>query len=322
MTLDEIRSMQENVWRQARGSATPPDPSTALLGTEEALAIDEASSKLQREADAREKDFKSGKAKREPFKAWRERLAKEEDERDRKAKEEKVGDLERQWSREEIVAIWARFDVKMEDVDYMIKTGGDDVDQAWHDLQIIAKVVLAPPQLGALENYASTASDIGKEWKEKGGLEKTSHIPHIPVSAVPVGSVAKKGTTKRRRTTNLSMGEVHACISRRGMSVNERIDLQANFPELHLTKIKEIRESGEILGASYVHVVSEQRRSGVPREWSSERFLQVTAGLSDLEAYFRQFLQSVRDRLRTMVFMKLPSDSCAAYFKDGRLQFG
>ena len=46
MTLEEIRSIQENVWRQARGSAIPPDPSTALLGTEEALAIDEASSKL------------------------------------------------------------------------------------------------------------------------------------------------------------------------------------------------------------------------------------------------------------------------------------
>ena len=165
MTLEEIRLIQENVWRQARGSAIPPDPSTALLGTEEALAIDEASSKLQREADAREKDFKSGKAKREPFKAWRERLAKEEDERDRKAKEEKVGDLERQWSREEIVAIWARFDVKMEDVDYMIKTGGDDVDQAWHDLQIIAKATMrldpadpmdhdrAPDDIAAYERF-------------------------------------------------------------------------------------------------------------------------------------------------------------------------
>ena len=203
----------------------------------------------------------------------------------------------------------------LSDLDYGTDLFGGGEETKWG-------VVLAPPQLGALENYASTASDIGKEWKEKGWLEKTSHIPHIPFSAVPVGSVAKKGTTKRRRTTNLSMGEVHACISRRGLSVNECIDLQANFPELHLTKIKEIRESGEILGASYIHVVSEQRRSGVSKEWSSEKFLQVTAGLSDLEAYFRQFLQSVRDRLRTMVFMKLPSDSCAAYFKDGRLQFG
>ena len=47
MTLEDIRSMQENVWRQARGSIIPPNPSTALFGAEEALAMDNISRQLQ-----------------------------------------------------------------------------------------------------------------------------------------------------------------------------------------------------------------------------------------------------------------------------------
>ena len=63
------------------------------------------------------------------------------------------------------MAVWARFDVKMEDVEYMTKTGGDDVDQAWHDLQIIAKATMrldpadpmdhdrAPDDIAAYERF-------------------------------------------------------------------------------------------------------------------------------------------------------------------------
>ena len=180
-------------------------------------------------------------------------------------------------------------------------------------------VVIAPPQLNARKHMREVANGVAEELGEEWMFE-FMYVPRVPFQVEPFGAVAKKFSTKYRRTTNKSPDKSHAFLREHGLSVNMNIDLEADFPELKLTKVKQLREAAEILHAAWRWIVHERRRNG--RADDLEEFLAPCAALSDLSAYFRRLVMSAVDEHNQGMYFKAAEEHQGKFLLDKMLQFG
>lgn len=145
--------------------------------------------------------------------------------------------------------------------------------------------VVCPPHVSARPWMRELVEQVNDEEKNK-WLFSSTVLPFIPIHAAAYGIAFKRHRfpLKWRRTTDMSYPE--------GLSVNDYIDLQEDFPALKLVRVQEIMEASAVLRSAWRYVVEHEQGLDAAQRAVLADLMSPVAALEDLSKYFNRFVMA------------------------------
>lgn len=190
--------------------------------------------------------------------------------------------------------------------------------------------VVCPPHVSARPWMNEIVEQVREEEDNK-WLFSSTVLPFIPIHAAAYGIAFKKHRypLKWRRTTDMSYPE--------GLSVNDFIDLQEDFPALKLVRVQEIMEASAVLRSAWRYVVEHEPDLSAAEREALRDSMEPVAALEDLSKFFNRFVMAPSSvHLQSGYFVEPVRDTHGELVLDGnglpvvdgsfktstRLQFG